>query len=539
MMDISRQPHPLALRDAISDEAAAWLTQRLGRQANLCADSRRIAAGDAFFARGGQRFSADQHIASAVQAGAAAVLLEADDALAAVEEISGPVPTLRVPLLARRMGMIASAFYGRPSMTMQIIAVTGTNGKSTVTAALGHALARCGISTAVIGTLGVGIFPADCDAGFEPSWDDQATGGLTSPDAVDLQRLLRDLRSKNITVVALEASSVGLVQGRLSGCAIKAAAFTNLSHDHLDIHGTMERYAQAKALLFSCPSLGTMVVNTDDAYAPLMWQATDLHIQRIAVGRHWPENAQVGIRADGEQATIDGWQFQIYGTGKAVDLAGPLRLPVAGRHNIHNALIVAGCMLAMGIDSEKIRRELSQFRLPAGRCQMLVHATGPWACVDYAHSPDALTRILEALRPIAEARTGRLVCVFGCGGDRDPAKRPMMGEVAAREADRVVLTSDNPRRESAQKILQEILAGVPERLRDKVQSQPDRAAAIMMAIHEAKASDVVLIAGKGHERFQVIADQTIPFSDVEHAIRAQETWQPSHQPQPAHGEAHA
>lgn len=524
MMATLRHPHPLALRDVIADEAADWLLARLGRKANLCADSRRLAPGDGFMARAGRRYSSQAHIQSAIDAGAGAILVDAGEGVDRAQEVTGAVPMLRVPQLAHRMGMIASAFYGRPSMTMQIVAVTGTNGKSTVTAALGHALARSGIASAVIGTLGLGIFPAYCAVEYQPAWDDQSTLGLTTPDAVDLQRLLHELKSREIAAVAIEASSVGIEQGRLQGCAIKAAAFTNLSHDHLDIHGTMERYAQAKALLFEAPSLGTMVINTDDNYASLMWRATELHIDRIAIGAQWPTNANGAIKVSSAESTLQGWRLMLEASGKARDLAGGLELPVFGRHNIDNALVVAGCMLAMGLDAQVIRSRLAEFRLPAGRLQMLTGSPGPWACVDYAHSPDALERVLDALRPIAQSRGGQLICVFGCGGDRDPAKRPAMGEIAARLADLVVLTSDNPRRESPEAILDAIAAGVPEAMRHKVQRQSDRALAIAQAIASAEGGDLVLIAGKGHEQTQTVGEQSIGFSDADHAIRALNLW---------------
>ncbi|MEY2681923.1 MAG: hypothetical protein RIQ66_484 [Pseudomonadota bacterium] len=516
-------PHPMALRDALSDQAAEWLRQRLGRQANLCADSRRLRPGDGFLARGSKRFSADQHIAAAIAAGAAAILIDTGDA-AGLQDRPGQVPVLGVPQLCHRMGMVASAFYGRPSMTMQIIAVTGTNGKSTVTAALGYALAECGIACAVIGTLGVGVFPAHCDPSFEPNWESQLTAGLTTPDAVDLQRLLADLRSRQIMVVALEASSFGLQQGRLQGCAIKAAAFTNLSHDHLDVHGTMERYAQAKALLFASPSLGTMIVNTDDAYGHLMWGATEHHIERIAIGQHWPENAQGAMRCSDLQLTDEGWQFKVMSMGEAADLAGPVTLPVFGRHNVDNALVVAGCMVAMGIDAERIRACLARFYLPCGRLQMIKRSDRPWVCIDYAHSPDALARVLEALRPVAQARLGHLVCVFGCGGNRDAEKRPAMGAIAAQLADRVMLTSDNPRDEPAQSIIAAIHSGVPAALADKIQMQPDRGVAIASTIATAGIHDVVLIAGKGHERYQIIGEAKLPFSDEAYAQQALDAW---------------
>lgn len=516
--------HPMSLREATADEAAQWLAGHLGRQAHLHADSRRIASGDGFLARPGKSANLQGHIDQAIAAGAGAVVIDAQDAEGGIEEVNGRVPMLRVPRLGQRMGMIASAYYGRPSMSMQLVAVTGTNGKSTVTCALAHALARAGISAAAVGTLGVGVFPANCPQDFSPVWDDQLTGGLTTPDPVDLQRLLRSLKSRNISAVALEASSIGLAQGRLQGSAIKVAAFTNLSHDHLDLHGSMESYAQAKALLFQAPSLGAIVVNMDDPYANMMWQENDPHVDRIAIGKTRPDNAHAGLQAQNEHLTLSGWDIQLSGWRDAADLSGPVHLPVFGRYNIDNALTVAGCMLAMGIDPQAIRAQLSGFRLPPGRLQMVCRDQGPWACIDYAHSPDALSNVLEALRPLAQSRQGDLVCVFGCGGDRDAAKRPVMGKIAADLADRVVLTSDNPRSESPSLILDAIESGIAHALRSKVFREPDRGLAIMKSIVDSRANDIVLIAGKGHEQTQIIGEQEFLFSDAEQATRAIEAW---------------
>jgi UDP-N-acetylmuramoyl-L-alanyl-D-glutamate--2,6-diaminopimelate ligase len=210
--------------------------------------------------------------------------------------------------------------------------------------------------------------------------------------------------------------------------------------------------------------------------------------------------------------------------GEAADLSGPVTLPVFGRHNVDNALIVAGCMVAMGIDAERIRACLARFHLPCGRLQMIKRSNRPWICIDYAHSPDALARVLEALRPVAQARLGQLICVFGCGGNRDAEKRPAMGAISAQLADRVMLTSDNPRDETAQSIMAAIRSGVPATLVDKIQMQPDRGAAIASAVAMAGAQDVVLIAGKGHERYQIIGESKLPFSDEAHAQQALEAW---------------
>jgi UDP-N-acetylmuramyl-tripeptide synthetase len=530
---------PVGLRDAASDQAVDWLRQHLAADAHVCADSRRIAPGDGFFARAGRR-STDQaaHIAQAISAGAKAIVVDTQDSTDSVAQIPAAVPTLGVPYLAQRIGMIASAFYGRPSFALQLIAVTGTNGKSTVTAATAFALARCGIAAAAIGTLGVAIFPAHCAADFTPEWRDDLTGGLTTPDPADLQRLFSALKKQGVTAVALEASSVGIEQGRLAGCAIKVAAFINLSHDHLDLHGSMQEYAKAKALLFKAESLASAVINTDDDYAELMWGSITTRVQRIAVGNQPPSNADAVLRAVSLAPTVTGWDFELDGTGKAQKLAGPVSLPVHGEHNVENALIVAGCLLAMKVNAADVRPQLNEFHLPAGRLEEIAPASGqpgPRAYVDYAHSPDALTRILQALRPLAERRQGQLVCVFGCGGDRDAGKRPLMGEIAARLADRVVLTSDNPRTEPVDTILKQIVAGIPATQAAKVTTIEDRGQAIALAITHAAAHDVVLIAGRGHEQIQVVGDQRVAFSDAAHAQRAMDAWRAATQPTRAEG----
>lgn len=519
--------HPMALRDAISDQAAEWLLSKLGSNGNLSSDSRRVGRGDGFLSRSGKSSKAGDYVEAAIAAGAAAIVLPAADDASAIEPIAAKVPTLRVPRLSERMGMIASAFYGRPSMALQLIAITGTNGKSTVTAALAHALARAGIQSAAVGTLGIGVFPSGCDQGFMPTWDSRFTDGLTTPDAVDLQRALRHLQSRGVRAVCLEASSIGIEQGRLRGCAVKVAAFTNLSHDHLDLHGSMQAYAKAKSYLFESPSLDAIVINTDDDYAATMWKTDDPHIARIAIGSKTPTNAHTAIHAKTSIATQEGWRLTLEGSGKAADLSGDVTLPVYGRHNIENALVVAGCLLALKIDASTIRQSLAEFSLPPGRLQMVSRPASPWVCVDYAHSPDALARVLEALRPLATMRGGQLICLFGCGGDRDPAKRPVMGRIAAELADQVVLTSDNPRSESPEVILDAIASGVSAAHQVKVSRQSDRALAIAQTIARAQPQDLILLAGKGHENSQKIGDQEILFSDVDHARRAIDAWLPS------------
>jgi UDP-N-acetylmuramyl-tripeptide synthetase len=516
--------HPLSLRESVADEAAQWLIRCLGKNANLRSDTRKIQPGDGFIARPGKNFSSAQLAVKAVEAGAAAIIVDGLGENGRPVEIPGAVPRLEVPQLTQRVGLIASAFYGRPSMALQIVAVTGTNGKTTVSFSLAHALARSGLASAAVGTLGVGIFPSNCPQDFMPAWSDRETNGLTTPDAVELQTLLHELKQQSVKAVVLEASSIGLVQGRLQGCAIKVAAFTNLSHDHLDIHKTIENYANAKALLFTAPTLASVVINLDDPFGMQMWQVPEQVVNRIGIGRELASNAHGGLQATAVCAHQNGTALTIEGKGKTSALSGNVQIPVHGLHNVENALVIAGCLWAMKLEPEEIHARLGELRLPPGRLQMIDTINGPLVCIDYAHSPVALQSALQALRPLAQARKGNLICVFGCGGDRDAAKRPLMGEVASRLADGVLITSDNPRSEDPQKIINAIVSGVSANLGGQVHQQIDRACAIAQAIAQAQAPDVVLIAGKGHETSQWIGSQRLSFSDHEHALQALEAW---------------
>lgn len=520
--------HPLSLRESVADEAALWLIRRLGKGAKLRSDTRKIQPGDGFIAKPGRNYSSAQLAEKAAEAGAAAIIVDGLGENGKPVEISGTVPRLEVPALARRVGMIASAFYGRPSMSLQVIAVTGTNGKTTVSFSLAHALARSGITSAAIGTLGAGIFPSKCAQDFMPAWSDRAGNGLTTPDAVELQTLLHELRQQMVKAVVLEASSIGLEQGRLQGCAIKVAAFTNLSQDHLDIHKTIENYAKAKALLFAAPTLASVVINLDDPFGMQMWQVPEQVVNRIAIGGELAPNAHGGLQAAAVCAHENGTALTIQGKGKAAELSGSLQMPVHGLHNVENALVIAGCLWAMKLEAEEIHARLGELRLPPGRLQMIDKAYGPLICIDYAHSPVALQSALQALQPLAQARGGSLICVFGCGGDRDTTKRPLMGDVASRLADRVLITSDNPRSEDPQKIIDAIVLGVSTNSQGRVHQQIDRASAIAQAIAQAQAHDVVLIAGKGHESSQWIGDQRLAFSDHAHALKALESWGVAH-----------
>jgi UDP-N-acetylmuramoyl-L-alanyl-D-glutamate--2,6-diaminopimelate ligase len=460
----------------------------------LAADSRRAGPGVAFFAWPGERADGRAHIADAVGRGAAAVLWEAEGF---AWRAQWRVPNAAVPGLRRQAGALAHAFYGRPSQTLWTCGVTGTNGKTTCSQWIAATLGAAGTKCAVVGTLG---------AGFPGALED---AGHTTPDVLELHRLLADFRRQGAGAVAMEVSSHALAQGRVDGVAFDCALFTNLTHDHLDYHGTMQAYAEAKARLFDAEGLGCAVVNLDDAFgaqlaARLAARGVRTIGTRMTPGRA-PGEFLVATRIEGRRVSI----ASSWGDAEAT-------IPALGAYNVANALGVAGALLARGMAFGDAVRALADLPEVPGRMQRLGGAQAPLVVIDYAHSPDALENVLRALRPEAQARGGALVVVFGAGGDRDRAKRAPMGEAAGRLADRVLLTSDNPRGEDPLAILREIAEGAGGRCAQ----EPDRARAIERAIAAADAADLVLIAGKGHETTQEIAGRRLPFSAAEAARAA-------------------
>ncbi len=452
----------------------------------LSSDSRRCAPGVAFFAYPGERADGRAHIADALARGATAVLWEESGF---AWRAQWRAPNVAVRGLKERAGELAHEFYGRPSERLWTCGVTGTNGKTSCSQWIAAALAEYGVKTAVIGTLGSGFPGALSEA------------GNTTPDALEIHRMMKDFLSEEAGAVSMEVSSHGLAQGRVNGVAFDCALFTNLSHDHLDYHGSMEAYAEAKAKLFDTPGLSTAVLNVDDVVGVRIAQRLEHRGVRI-IGyslfgaRNGYEFVAATRVASGAMRIESSW-------GRA-DTA----LRQLGRFNLANALGVLGCLVAYGVPFDRAASLLA--RLPAVPGRMEQVGERPLAVIDYAHTPDALEKVLQALRPVAAERGGKLVAVFGAGGDRDPAKRPLMGAAVARLADRIVVTSDNPRGEDPLAIIAQIAAGI-----DKPHDvEPDRARAIEMALSQAKADDVVLIAGKGHENYQEIAGERLPFSDV-------------------------
>ncbi|MEW6165137.1 MAG: UDP-N-acetylmuramoyl-L-alanyl-D-glutamate--2,6-diaminopimelate ligase [Pseudomonadota bacterium] len=469
--------------------AAALLDtmQRQGlRVERLTLDSRRVRPGDVFVAVPGAHADGRRFIPDAVARGAAAVICEPGGDVAAVP----PALTFPVPDLAAHVGEIAHLVYGRPSEQLWMCGVTGTNGKTSVSQWIAQALTALGCKCGVIGTLGNG-FPPD----FEASPN-------TTPDAVTLHATLARFVREGAVACAMEVSSIGLDQQRTNGARFDVAVFTNLTRDHLEYHGDMTAYAAAKAKLFDWPGLKCAVLNLDDPFGATLALKLRGKVRTIGYTLADASGADTVLAATDLEETNTGIAFTLDGTR--------FEAPVVGRFNVSNLLAVIGALLADDETPADIAAALRHIAPPAGRMQGVGGTDEPLVVIDYAHTPDALEKVLTTLRGTATARGGRLVCVFGCGGERDAGKRPLMGAAAERLADAVVVTSDNPRGEDPQAIIAAILAG----MHGQPVVEVDRTAAIHAAVAEAAARDVIVLAGKGHEPYQEIAGVRLPFSDL-------------------------
>lgn len=468
-----------------------WLSVHCQRTADLRLDSRDILAGDVFVACKGHHSDGAVFIQSAIEKGAVAVLVE--QGLTIPDGIQ--VPVLVVAGLRAKLGAIADEWYGKPSEQMTVIAITGTNGKTSCANWVAKALTQQNVPCATIGTLGT-ILPNGENLG----------GSLTTPDVLSIHRLLATLKSRGISAVTIEASSIGLVQGRMDNVRIKVAGFTNLTLDHLDIHHTMQEYERCKGLLFQWPNLEHAVINLDDeAGVRFFAQSQAKHTMGYSMHNH-------------SQAKIQATQYQFADYGLSFDLSLPdgesqVITRLVGEHNIANLLLTAGILHALGWSCVRIAKSIAMLEAVPGRLEIVKPPAAvqglPLVVVDYSHTPDSLQHALKALRPSAQARNGQLICVFGCGGDRDASKRPIMGRIAAEQADIVYVTSDNPRTEDPQSILEQILAGMPA----GVFAHVNRAYTIVSAILRSKQNDVILIAGKGHETYQEIHHKKYAFDD--------------------------
>ena len=472
-------------------DAVAWLRARV--TGTLQIDSRQVEPGDGFIAWPGAAVDGRGFVADAFARGAVACLVEHEGVDAFV--FADGTAVAACPQLKAATGHIAADWFGRPSERLDVLAVTGTNGKTTTAWWLAQALAQAGRGCGLVGTLGTGVPPA------------VVANGLTTPDPVLLQRVFRQFADDGLAACAIEASSIGLAERRLDGTRIRVGLFTNFTLDHLDYHGGMEAYWAAKAELFAWPGLQSAVVNIDDAHGAAL-------ADQLAAGPLdlWTCSADGAASArlraeDIGHAAAGGLCFTLVEGADRHMLA----TRAVGHYNIANLLGVVGGLRALGLPLARAVAACADLAPVPGRMENIARAGQPLVAVDYAHTPDALDKALAALRPLAADRGGRLVCVFGCGGDRDPVKRPVMAAVAGQGADIVWITSDNPRSEDPAAIVAQVAAGLPSGRAHRIEI--DRA--IAGAVSQADARDVILVAGKGHETYQETAGRRTPFSDRE------------------------
>jgi UDP-N-acetylmuramoyl-L-alanyl-D-glutamate--2,6-diaminopimelate ligase len=479
---------------ASAHEAAQWLRTRVTGQ--LHCDSRKVRAGDGFIAWPGAATDGRKHVPAALAQGAAACLVEHEgaEAFAFSSEAIASYTQLKPAT-----GLIAAEYYAHPTDKLDVLAVTGTNGKTSTAWWLAQALTNAGVDCGVVGTLGIGRPP---QVDFV---------GLTTPDPVMLQGRFRGFVDAGLKACAIEASSVGIVERRLDGTRVRVALFTNFTQDHLDYHRTMEDYWEAKAELFRWPGLKAAVINIDDDKGRELARSLDGSALDVwTVSCLQPARVEAKNVGYGEQ----GLHFDVCEGAQCVRLS----TSVIGQYNVSNLLGVIAGMRAMDVSLADAVKACGSLLPVPGRMERIAVRGKPLVAVDYAHTPDALDKALAALRPLAQQRGGELWCVFGCGGDRDPTKRPLMAAVVEKDADHVVVTSDNPRGEKPENIISQVLLGLSHA--QCVEVQADRAKAIAETIAAAGANDVVLIAGKGHEDYQEIAGVKHPFSDREHARAA-------------------
>lgn len=476
---------------------------------DLTLDSRAVRPGSAFVALPGTRTHGIGFAEQAVQAGARAILWEPVDGVVA-PRVPDNVALVSVPQLTRWLGAIADWFFDAPSRTVRVVGVTGTNGKTTTAHVIAAALQQLDVSSAYAGTLGYGRVGA------------LNSGSHTTPDAITVHRQLAELRDEGVRCLGMEVSSHALDQGRIGGVRFDTAVFTNLTRDHLDYHGTLDAYGDAKARLFRWVSLRHSIINVDDPFGREL-AARVAHTGLVVFSRAGAITLDPRWRrADGEPKQLFARHVSAGPNGLDITFDGSwgeatLRSRFVGDFNVENLLAVLATLLTSGVSMQQAIGALEKCTAPPGRMETLTAPDRPLAIVDYAHTPDALEKALLAVRIHAgrKHRSGKLVCVFGCGGDRDPGKRPLMGAIAERLADRVIVTDDNPRTEDGDAIVADIRKGLAHP--DKVTVERDRAVAIARAIAESDAGDVVLIAGKGHEDYQIVGAERRSFSDREQA----------------------
>jgi UDP-N-acetylmuramoyl-L-alanyl-D-glutamate--2,6-diaminopimelate ligase len=471
-----------ALRDALPSVEQQGPECRI---TGLCADSRRVVRGDLFIASHGSKDDGLRHVKQALEHGAAAVM---SDRRPELPPHAGFLGVQDVPLAK---ALAADCFFGQPSQRLDVVGITGTNGKTTTSFMLRSMLTMDGRGCGLIGTLG--------------SWlaQQHETLANTTPDAIELHRLLARMVDGNLSTAVMEVSSHALQQRRVHGIGFDVGVFTNLTPDHLDYHVTMEAYGAAKGRLFeSLSPEATAVLNASDPQSRLYRLSTEARVTQFAVGE------PADVRADIARLDAQGTVFRMRAPEYGLDVVVSSRL--IGRHNVMNALAATSAALALGLPAAAIVTGLESLSAVPGRLESVECGQDFRVLVDYAHTPDALEKVLELLRPLAR---GRLCVVFGCGGDRDRTKRPLMGRAVAQVADQLFVTSDNPRSEDPDAIIDEIMAGIPEDRRERTVRNGNRREAILAACAGARGGDIVLIAGKGHETTQTIGSDVLPFDD--------------------------
>jgi UDP-N-acetylmuramoyl-L-alanyl-D-glutamate--2,6-diaminopimelate ligase len=490
-------------------ESAQWLRSRV--TGVLQTDSRKVKSGDGFIAWPGAKTDGRQYVSRALLQGAAACLVEKDglSEYAVVDEIA----TACYSHLKPATGVIAAEYYGNPTQYLDVIAITGTNGKTSSAWWLAQALSltkasrstKCGM----VGTLGIGQPPLVNGENDQPS--SIVMNGLTTPDPVLLQQAFRNFVNANFAVCAIEASSIGIEENRLDGTAIKVAVFTNFTQDHLDYHNSMDAYWQAKLKLFTWPNLQSAVINIDDPKGrelAAMLKHRGIELWTISI------IGAARLRVHGISYVENGLRFNVTEGNETLQISTSM----IGLYNISNILGVLASMRAIGVELTQAVEACKLLTPVPGRMDCMPQHGQPLVVVDYAHTPDALENALKTLRDVVDQRKGKLVCIFGCGGNRDASKRPVMASVAEKYADTIVVTADNSRDENPSQIFDQIFSGFSRKI--KADLVVDRAQAIANSIFVANAVDVILIAGKGHENYQEIKGEKYFFSDKEHALLA-------------------
>lgn len=503
---------PKALSEFLPSDCLTQTTTNLVAR-RLVADSRDIQVGDLFCAIKGLTVDAAQFVDMALEQGAVAALVDSQSELTFSED----KPVLRVADLAHRLSDIASKYFDEPSKALHMVGVTGTNGKSSCAQLLADCLSQLGQKTAMLGTLGYGFVQAD-----EPEMT-MAQTNMTTPDALSTQAILADLLEQNAQSVVMEVSSHALDQSRVAAVDFNTAIFTNLSHDHLDYHQTMEAYGLAKAKLFEMPSVDTVIINQDDDFGKtLIQKQIDAGLTKkvitFSLESHksfFAETASVHFSLVNLESTAEGQRFTLLLTESSQQQTVECRTQLLGKFNLSNLLAVVAAAWAENHRLNDLAAVIERLKPVKGRLETVENKAGITVVVDFAHTPDALEKTLQTLKEL-NAKT--VWCVFGCGGDRDRAKRPAMAKVAEAWADNIVVTSDNPRSENPLKIIQDIESGFSEKA--NYQAIENRSDSIRYAISKAEAGDCVLIAGKGHETYQQIGTEKIFFSDQYEAREA-------------------